>query len=84
MGRTLPSIMMLIESERAHWSAFRRGLRREDQLIFDRLWSAARHHAAAAAYVANAIPFETFLFSMLIEQEKRIQKIEEKEKAPQR
>ncbi|HUJ77213.1 MAG TPA: hypothetical protein VL359_20275, partial [bacterium] len=51
---------------------FRRALRRSDQVALDDLFAAARQHLAAAAYAAHALPFETFLLSMLLEEHKEV------------
>jgi len=70
MGRTLPSITQAFMQEEAAFARFRRALRRADQLALDDLFAAARQHLSAAAYAAHALPMETFLLSMLLEQHK--------------
>lgn len=72
MGRTLPSATQLMLSEEASLARFRRALRREDQLVFDDLFTAAQQHISATAYAAHALPFETFLMAMLIEEHKEV------------
>lgn len=72
MGRTVPSITQSWQEEQAAFSRFRRALRRSDQLALDELFIAARQHLAAAAYAANALPMETFLLAMLLEEHKEI------------
>jgi hypothetical protein len=72
MGRTLPSITMEFMQEQESFSRFRRALRRSDQLALDDLFAAARNHLAAAAYAANALPMETFLLAMLLEEHKEV------------
>lgn len=75
MGRTLPSITMEFMQEQESFSRFRRALRRSDQLALDDLFAAARNHLAAAAYAANALPMETFLLSMLLEEHKEVMRL---------
>lgn len=70
MGRTLPSITQAYMQEQAAFARFRRALRRSDQLALDDLFAAARQHLSAAAYAAHALPMETFLLSMLLEEHK--------------
>jgi hypothetical protein len=70
MGRTLPSITQAFMQEEAAFARFRRALRRADQLALDDLFAAARQHLSAAAYASHALPMETFLLSMLLEQHK--------------
>jgi hypothetical protein len=72
MGRTLPSITQAFMQEEAAFVRFRRALRRADQLALDDLFAAARQHLSAAAYAAHALPMETFLLSMLLEQHKEV------------
>ena len=72
MGRTLPSITQVFQSEQASFSRFRRALRRSDQLALDELFTYARHHLAPAAYAANSLPFQTFLLAMLLEEHKQV------------
>ena len=72
MGRTLPSITQSWHEEQDAFNRFRRALRREDQLALDDLFAGARNHLAAAAYAANALPMETFLLAMLLEEHKTV------------
>lgn len=76
MGRTVPTFTNIIESELASWSKFRRGLRKEDQEMFDDLFRAAKIHLAENFYAMRTIPFESIAVSMLLEQHKRIARIE--------
>ena len=75
MGRTLPTISQTFMEEQKNFSDFRRALRRTDQNVLDELFAAARKHLAAAAYAANALPMETFLLAMLLEQHKEIHRL---------
>ncbi len=75
MGRTLPSITMEFMHEQEAFGRFRRALRRSDQLALDDLFAAARNHLAAAAYAANALPMETFLLAMLLEEHKEVMRL---------
>jgi hypothetical protein len=72
MGRTLPSITQAFLDEQQSFARFRRALRRNDQLALDELFAAARQHLAAAAYASHALPFETFLLAMLLEEHKEV------------
>jgi len=72
MGRTLPSITQSLNEERQAYRRFRRALRRSDQLALDELFVAARQHLASAPYAADALPMETFLLSMLLEEHKHV------------
>lgn len=72
MGRTLPSITQAFLQEQESFSRFRRALRRDDQRALDDLFASARKHLAAASYAAHALPFETFLLAMLLEEHKEV------------
>ena len=77
MGRTLPSATQLMHQEEAALARFRRALRRDDQLVFDDLFTAAQNHISATAYDAHALPFETFLMAMLLEEHKEVMRLRE-------
>jgi hypothetical protein len=75
MGRTLPSVTQAFLIEQQNFSQFRRALRRSDQLALDELFAWARNHVAAAAYAANALPMETMLLAMLLEEHKEVMRL---------
>jgi hypothetical protein len=77
MGRTLPSITQTFLQEQESFARFRRALRRSDQQALDDLFAAAHQHLAAAAYASNALPFETFLLAMLLEEHKQMRVLKE-------
>lgn len=81
MGRTLPSITQAFLQEQEAFARFRRALRRSDQLALDELFASARHHLAAAAYAAHALPFEVFLLAMLLEEHKEVRRLREQVEA---
>jgi len=72
MGRTLTSITVAFLQEQKSFSRFRRALRRSDQQALDDLFAAAHKHLAASAYASHALPFETFLLAMLLEEHKEV------------
>ncbi|HLE34123.1 MAG TPA: hypothetical protein VJB38_16085 [Bacteroidota bacterium] len=75
MGRTVPTFTNIIDSEIAGWSKFRRGLQLEDQEIFDEVFRAAKRHLATNFYAMRAIPFESIIMSIIIEQGKTIKEL---------
>ena len=75
MGRTVPSITQTFLQEQEAFARFRRALRRSDQLALDDLFAAARQHLAAAAYASHALPFETLLLAMLLEEHKEVTRL---------
>jgi hypothetical protein len=72
MGRTLASITQAFLDEESSFAKFRRALRRSDPLVLDDLFASARQHLAAAAYASHALPFETILLCMLLEEHKEV------------
>lgn len=76
MGRTLPSITQAFLQEQESLTRFRRALRRSDQLALDDLLASARQHLAASAYAAHPLPFEIFLLAMLVEEHKRLLRLQ--------
>ena len=76
MGRTLPSATQQILNEQQALAKFRRALRREDQRALDDLFRAARYHVAAIAYTSRLLPLEAMLLAMLLEEHKRVLKLE--------
>lgn len=81
MGNVNPTITDILHREEENLAKFRRALRREDQLVFDDLFTAAYKHRAAAAYAGHLLPFETFLLAMQIEDHKEMMHLREEIKA---
>ena len=78
MGNVTPTITDILHKEEENLAKFRRALRREDQTVFDDLFTAAYKHRAAAAYAGHLLPFETFLLAMQIEDHKEVMQLREK------
>lgn len=76
MGRTNPTFRLLLQGTEDRWQTYRRALRHADQQHFDRLFEQADAHADAAGYLNHDNPIIPILFSMLLEQEKRITQLE--------
>ena len=77
MGRTVPTFTNIIDSEIASWSKFRRGLRKQDQEVFEDMFRACRRHLAENFYAMRTIPFESIMISIALEQHRRIRELEE-------
>jgi hypothetical protein len=73
MGRTLQTANQIIIEEQNTFAAFRRALRREDQRHFDTLFANARKHTAAISQATHALPLESILLAMLVEQAKELE-----------
>ncbi len=72
MGRTVPSFRMLLEGIIKDLSVFRRALRGEDKVAFDRLTNKARVHASSCTVAPLLEPMDAVFLSILVEQEKEI------------
>lgn len=75
MGRTLATMTQLILEEQSAFANFRRALRREDQEAFDALFAAVRKHTAAISQANHALPFESMLLAMLLEQTRELERL---------
>jgi hypothetical protein len=75
MGKTLPPFSQLIEGERRRWAPFKRALPKEDQTAFDRMFDCAKLHIQAGVMISRPWPFETIVMAMLLEHQKRIERI---------
>ncbi|HOE53040.1 MAG TPA: hypothetical protein PKO24_05350 [Methanomassiliicoccales archaeon] len=78
MGRTVPTYRMASESLFQSWSDFRRALPQEDRAAFDRLSDKVRMHASACTVAAFLDPLEGALLSILLEQEKELERLRKK------
>ena len=62
----------------ASWSKYRRGLRKEDQELFDDIFRSAKLHLAENFYAMRSIPFESIAISIAVEQRKLIKRLHER------
>jgi hypothetical protein len=76
MGRTNATYRDLLTGIEERWQPYRRALRHRNQAHFDRLFEHARAHADAGGYLNHDEPLFPILVSMLLEQERRIQRLE--------
>jgi hypothetical protein len=82
MGRTVPTYIDQVRQIEAKWSKFRRVLRREDRVHFDRLLRSVRQYSPSGTYQASDDPRESVVLSVLLDLEKRLAAIEEQLKIP--
>lgn len=76
MGRTVESYRMALEDEIRRWTGFAKALRSEDREAFDALMDACRGHASAGSNATQPIIFEPMIMSILLFQQKRLQRLE--------
>ena len=77
MGKTVESYRMALEGEINWWNGFARALRKEDREAFEELMDSCRNNAVAAGNATNPIIFEPMTMSILLGQQKRLQKLEQ-------
>ena len=77
MGRTLATANQLILEEELSFAKFKRALRLADQRAFDALFADAKQHIAAISMATHALPFESVLLAMVLEQKKEIQRLKD-------
>lgn len=84
MGRSLETANQLVLNEQRAFTGFRRALRAPQQLAFDELFAAARRQTAAIGMAAEALPFESILLAMLVEEHARVELLGQQVEALQR
>jgi hypothetical protein len=79
VGKTVPSYRIALEFEIQRWKSFRKALKcEEDVEAFDQLMDMCRSHASAASNATNPIILEPIIMSILLAQQKKLQKLEHK------
>jgi uncharacterized coiled-coil protein SlyX len=78
MGRTNPTYRDALRALEERWATYRRALRGRDQPRFDRLFTYARDHADASGLLNHETPLLPALFSIDVEQERRLDEHEER------
>ena len=76
MGRTVPTYVDQVREIEAKWAKFRRVLRREDQIHFDRLLRSVRQYSPSGMYQGSDDPRESVVLSILLDLQKRLAVIE--------
>ena len=84
MGKTVESYRMALEDEINRWKGFEKALRTEDREAFETLMDACRNFASAASNATQPILFEPMVISILLSQQKMINRLEKKLDASQR
>jgi len=74
----VPSFRPALEMEIETWKDYRRALPPEEKKIFDKMLDYSRIHADAGSMAARPILSEFLFFSIMLEQEKRIEDLEER------
>ena len=78
MSRANTTYRDLLRAMESRWAPYRRGLRGPDQQVFDRLFEFARAHVDASGLQNPHIVEISALISMLLEQQKQIDDLEDR------
>jgi hypothetical protein len=76
MGKTIESYRIALEDEVRRWNGFAKALRVEDREAFDALMDACRSYASAGSNATQPIIFEPMVMSVLLSQQKKLQRFE--------
>jgi hypothetical protein len=69
---------MALEYEISSWRGFREALNSQDREAFERLLDAARNNCMAASNACRSVVFEAMVMSIMLFQQKRLDKLEKK------
>jgi hypothetical protein len=76
VGRTVESYRMALDREAQRWSGFARALRKDDRIAFDQLMDMCRNYASASSNSTRPILFEPMVMSILLHQQKMLNRLE--------
>ncbi len=76
MGKTVESYRLALDAELQSWSGFAKALRIDDRQAYERLGDACRNHASAGSNATRPEVFEPMVMSILLEQEKKLIRLE--------
>jgi hypothetical protein len=75
VGKTVESYRIALDKEAQRWSGFARALRKEDREVFDQMMDACRNFASAGSNATRPVMFEPMVMSILLEQQKRLNRL---------
>jgi hypothetical protein len=67
---------MALDREVQQWSGFARALRKEDRAAFEQLIDICRNYASAGSKATRPVLFEAIVMSVLLHQQKLLNKLE--------
>ncbi|MGD0160764.1 MAG: hypothetical protein ABSB89_10780 [Candidatus Bathyarchaeia archaeon] len=76
MGKTVESYRLALDAEIQSWNGFVKALRTDDRDAFEQMSDACRNHASAGSSATRPEVFEPMVMSMLLEQQKRLMRLE--------
>jgi hypothetical protein len=76
MGKTVESYRIALDTEIQTWNGFAKALRSDDRKAFEQMTDACRNHASAGSNATRPEVFEAMVVSILLEQQKRLMRLE--------
>jgi len=76
MGKTVESYRIALDIEIQSWKGFERALRTDDREAYEQMTDACRNHASAGSNASRPEMFEPMVLSILLEQQKRLIRLE--------
>jgi len=76
MGKTVESYRLALDIELHTWNGFAQALRTNDRQAFQQMADACRNHASAGSNSTRPELFEPMIMSILLEQQKRLMRLE--------
>ncbi|MGD0028012.1 MAG: hypothetical protein ABSC91_03635 [Candidatus Bathyarchaeia archaeon] len=76
MGKTVESYRLALDTEIQTWNGFFKALRTDDREAFEQMTDACRNHASAGSNATRPEMFEPMVMSILLEQQKRLNRME--------
>ena len=76
MGRTISSYRFALDDEIRKWDGFSKVLRTEDKTAFKELMDACKMYASAGSNATKPILFESMVFSILLFQQRKLNRLE--------
>ena len=76
MGKTVESYRLALDTEIQTWNGFAKALRTDDRDAFEQMTDACRNHASAGSNAPRPEVFEPMVMSILLEQQKRLMRLE--------
>ncbi len=77
MGRTNETYRNTLKNLKRELKDYKKALRKEDQQIFEKMFEKAEKNADAASYQNSNNPIVIAIISILLQQEKEIEKLKE-------
>jgi len=76
VGKTVASYRMALDRELQRWSGFAKALRSKDREAFDQMMDVCRNYASAGSNATRPVVFEPMVMSILLNQQKMLNRLE--------